>query len=103
MRTHFKDTNLNLKDFNNFESMSDVALHLGTKIESALFVDNKEEITKEYSRKFRDLLVGLKNDLNTELRLHLLTGKVTPTVFVKFEKDELLPKAVLARREEQQH
>ena len=57
-------------------------MKLATKIESSLFVEFKDEITKDYGKRFRDLLVGLKNDENNQLRKELITGKIRPEEFV---------------------
>lgn len=65
-------------DFNDLERMSAHSLTLATKIESCLFIEMKEEISKAYGGKFRDLLASLKNDENTHLRLGLLTGEIKP-------------------------
>ena len=55
-------------DFNDLEKMSELSLVLATKIESSLFVEMGEDISREYGKRFRDLLTALKNDENTELR-----------------------------------
>ena len=51
---------------------------MASKIESSLYVEFNEEITKEYGKRFRDLLTGLKNDENHELRRNLLLGNIKP-------------------------
>jgi hypothetical protein len=78
---------LNLNDLTNFKTNADAALILATKIESSLKTltcKEDDEISKEYTRKFRDLLVGLKNDKNRELRLNLVTGEILPSDFAQF-------------------
>ena len=75
---------------------------LATKIESSLFIEMKEDISREYGKRFRDLLTALKNDENTELRLNLLVGKIQPEDFVRFERDQLIPKSLMQLREESQ-
>ena len=49
--------------------------NLASQIESALFIKMDEQISRDYGKKFRDLLTALKNDDNTELREGLLTAK----------------------------
>ena len=61
-----------------------------------------EDISKEYGKKFRDLLTALKNDENTELREGLLLGKIQPEEFVKYERDQLIPKSLMQLREQSQ-
>ena len=82
--------------------MAQRSLVVATKIESCLFCDLNEEINKEYGKKFRDLLVGLKNDQNTELRRGLILGSIKPADFVRYEKDQLIPKSLILMREQSQ-
>ena len=56
--------------------MSDIAQEFAGKLESSLFVENEEQISKEYGKKFRDLLTGLKNDENYKLRSGILLGEI---------------------------
>jgi predicted transcriptional regulator YdeE len=86
-------------NFSQLDKMADASLYLSTKIESALFVEMNEEISKDYGKKFRDLLAALKNDENTELREGLVTGKIKPADFVKFERNQLIPKSLILQRE----
>ena len=79
--------------------MAQRSLTVATKIESCLFCDQNEEISKDYGKKFRDLLVGLKNDQNTELRRGLILGSIKPADFVRYEKDLLIPKSLILMRE----
>lgn len=74
-------------DYSDLEEMSARSLAIATKIESCLFCDSGEEISKEYGKKFRDLLVGLKNDENVDLRRGLILGTIKPADFVRYEKD----------------
>ena len=70
--------------------MSLVANVMANKIEASLFVKYSGEdskVNKEYGKRFRDFLIGLKADGNTQLRLDLLSGKVTPSEFVMYDKD----------------
>lgn len=62
-------------------------MYLATKIESALFVAMEEKISKEYGKKFRDLIAALKNDEHKELREGLVTGNIPSNEFVKYERD----------------
>lgn len=57
-----------------------------------------EQISRDYGKKFRDLLTALKNDDNTELREGLLTGEITPTFFVDFGREKLIPKRLMMQR-----
>ena len=67
--------------------MCELSLVIAAKIESSLFVEMGDDITKEYGKKFRDLLTALKNDENTELREGLLLGKILPEEFVRYERE----------------
>lgn len=86
-------------DFKDLEKMAEIGLVIATQIESSLYVEMGEDITKEYGKKFRDLLTALKNDENTELREGLLLGKILPEEFVKYERDQLMPKSLMELRE----
>ena len=57
-----------------------------------------EQISRDYGKKFRDLLTALKNDDNTELREGLLTGEITPASFVEFGREKLIPKRLMIQR-----
>ena len=74
-------------EFKNFEKMAELSLVIASKIESSLFVEMGDDITKEYGKRFRDLLTALKNDENTELREGLLLGKILPEEFVRYERE----------------
>ena len=74
-------------EFSDLEKMSDLSLILATKIESCLFVEMNDEISKAYGTKFRDLLAALKNDENTHLRVGLLIGDIKPADFVRYTKE----------------
>lgn len=58
--------------------MAEVSLEIATKIESALYVSNGEEISREYGKRFRDLQSAMRNEENVKLRLNLLTGDTLP-------------------------
>lgn len=94
-------TNLGIEkcDFKNLEEMAKQSLTLATKIESCLFIEMTEEISKAYGGKFRDLLTSLKNDENTHLRLGLLCGDIMPQDFVRYTKEKLIPKSLIEMRE----
>ena len=97
-----EDSSCKTLNFSDLEKMAEVSLYLATKIESALYVELKEEISKDYGKKFRDLLTALKNDENTELREGLVTGRISPADFVKFERNQLIPKSLILQREQSQ-
>jgi hypothetical protein len=90
-----------IPELQDYEQLYKVAKELGHKTECALFaVFSKDEvIDREYGKRFRDLLVGLKNDENQELRSNLVTGKVKPNEFVDFDKDKLCPQSLIDKRE----
>ena len=79
--------------------MKDISFNLATKIESRLYAEMNDEINKEYGKKFRDLLTGLKNDENIQLRTGLLSGNTKPEDFVSFDRVQLLPKSLIEMRE----
>lgn len=87
-------------DYTDLEEMAVRSLAIATKIESCLFCDSNEEISKEYGKRFRDLLVGLKNDENVELRRGMILGSIKPADFVRYEKDKLIPKSLVMMREQ---
>lgn len=82
-------------NFKNLDEMAKGCIELASQIESALFVKMKEEISRDYGKKFRDLLAALKNDDNSNLREGLLTGSVTPADFVEFGREKLIPKRLM--------
>lgn len=93
---------LNLTDFQNVHKL---AHQLATAVECALFnklCPNDSGISKEYGKRFRDLLVGLKNDENQDLRFQLLTGAAKPQDFIDFDKDQLAPRSLIEQREKSQ-
>ena len=55
----------------------------------------KEEISRDYGKKFRDLLAALKNDDNTDLREGILSGSITPADFVEFGREKLISKRLM--------
>lgn len=98
----FRNLEIDSYDFQNLERMSQLGLTLATKIESCLFIEMKEEISKAYGGKFRDLLASLKNDENTHLRLGLLNGDIKPQDFVRYSKEKLIPRSLIEMREKSQ-
>jgi len=87
-------------EFENYRSIEKLALDFATKTESLLYELSNEQIGREYTKKYRDLFVGLKNYQNTKLRLDLLQGIIKRESFVTFGKDQLIPESVLKKREQ---
>jgi hypothetical protein len=89
-------------DFKDFSGLAARANTVATKIESCLFCKCNEQISKEYSKIFRDLLVGLKNDENTLIRRELIIGTMTAADFVNIDKTKLIPASLKLMREQSQ-
>ena len=88
-------TPLNLNDF---DQIFDCSKKVATKIESCLFEKHcakDDKISAIYGKRYRDLLVGLKNQENELLRLSLITGGVKAHEFIEFDKDKLAPRSLL--------
>ena len=75
---------------------------VATKIEACLYCKCNEQISKEYSKVFRDLLVGLKNDENTQIRRDLIVGTLSAADFVNIDKNKLIPASLKLMREQSQ-
>ena len=89
-----------LDDFNNIRKFCDT---LSNEIEYCLFSSNKEIISNIYKRKLFTLITNLQDDRNTELRISILMGDITPMKLVEMNSDELAPSSVKKRRREQQN
>ena len=89
-------------DFKDLDKMAERSNRVATKIESCLFCKCNEIITKDYTKIFRDLLVGLKNDENTQIRRALIVGDMTAADFVSIDKTKLIPESLKLMREQSQ-
>ena len=76
-----------------WEAAYNFCLKLGTDIESGMWVQFKNEISREYGRKFRQLQASLRNDDNITLRFRLLKGEIEPISVTSLSADDLVPKA----------
>ena len=59
---------LNLSKDIDWEEAYTFCLKIGTEIESGMWVNYNNEISREYGRKFRQLQASLRNDENDVLR-----------------------------------
>ena len=69
---------LNLSSDIDWEEAYRFCLKIGTEIESGMWVNFNNEISRDYGRKFRQLQASLRNDENEILRQQLLNGEIEP-------------------------
>ena len=62
-----------------------------------MWVSFKNEVSREYGRKFRQLQASIRNDENDGLRHQLLIGKIEPVAITTLTPEQLAPK----RRQEE--
>lgn len=79
--------------------MTKLSDNLASQIESELFANQGDSITKDYGKKFRDLTTGLRHELNKHIRQELLHGELQPVDFVKYDRTQLMPKQLVEKRE----
>jgi len=89
-------------DFKDFDNLAVRANTVATKIEACLYCKCNEQISKEYSKIFRDLLVGIKNDENKQIRRELIVGTLSAADFVNIDKTKLIPASMKLMREQSQ-
>ena len=65
---------------------------ISQQIESGMWVLYDSQLSKEYSRKFRQLQASLRHDENHELRMRLISGQVEPLSVTSLRPDQLAPK-----------
>lgn len=73
---------------------------LSNQIESIVYYNNKRVISLEYKDKQKTLLYNLNIPENTELRLKILSGEITPLKLTEMSSDELAPTKLKKSRTE---
>jgi len=76
---------------------------ISVAIETAMWLQNGEQPSKNYKKKFQTLYYNILDNRNTELRFSILNGDVTPSELVKMSSEELAPTSLKSRRTEQQN
>lgn len=90
----------NLKDDNFISNYSNT---LSYEIEYYIYLANKETISSAYKKKLLMLYTNLIDDRNTELRISILLGEISPSKLAEMSSEELAPSSVKKRRIEQQN
>ena len=76
---------------------------LSYEIEYYIYLANKETISSAYKKKLLMLYTNLIDDRNTELRISILLGDISPSKLAEMSSEELAPSSVKKRRIEQQN
>ena len=66
-----------------------------------MWVSNESQLSKEYTRKFRQLQASLRHDENQELRLKVLSGAIEPLAVTTLRADQLAPRSRQEQMEQQ--
>ena len=66
-----------------------------------MWVANDSLLSKEYTRKYRQLLGALRHEDNHELRMQILTGQTEPLAVASLKPHQLAPKTKQEKKEEQ--
>lgn len=90
----------NLKDENYISNFCNT---LSYEIEYYIYLANKETISSAYKKKLLMLYTNLIDDRNTELRISILLGDISPSKLAEMSSEELAPSSVKKRRIEQQN
>lgn len=81
------------------EAAKDI-LKIATAIESEVFKLEYLAVNDLYRNKLRTFTMNLRNKKNPELRGHLLTGTITPALFIKMSPKEMAPESLKKEMEE---
>ena len=76
---------------------------ISVAIETAMWLQNGEQASKAYKKKFQTLYYNIMDNRNSELRFSILNSEISPSELVKMSSEELAPSSLKSRRTEQQN